>query len=298
MKLIVTSPGGCTHTSDSYPITVKGPAATPSFDQILCYPTYNTQFKIVPDITNPYSTSTKYVTIDYGDGIVDKLMPYRLTFPHTYPDSGFYQPQISVIDENYCIVPLVVNQLIKAIRIEPRFKPLDLGNSTPFFCEYGTVNFKDLSTANEPITKWEWDYGDPFSPAVGVTKPFNHFYSKPGIYSVSLKATSASGCSNSFAWNNLVEVQAKPDMDIQPSQPEVCEDGYVSFKAIEVSSTGSPISDYFWDFSNGDSAVGKNPLAEQFRKAGEYPVKLFTTDARGCVDTTVIKFLVNPLYRT
>jgi len=283
--LRVTSPGGCkSNLFGPYPITVKGPVGTYVFPNTLCDPNYTGLFTIT-------STNTKFVTINYGDGQFNTLLPYAATpYSHVYNDTGFYQPQISITDDNFCTVPLQVTHGIKAISILPLFKPDPI---LPFFCERGLATFKDISLANEPITGWEWDYGDG---AIGTGNPSPHLYTSPGLYDVKFTAISASGCRSSLKVRpKLVEVQARPDMDISSTLPEVCEDGYMSFSAVNNDPTGSPISDYFWDFSNGDSAVGKNPLAEQFRKAGEYPVKLFSTNAKGCVDTTVLKFLVNPL---
>jgi len=37
------------------------------------------------------------------------------------------------------------------------------------------------------------------------------------------------------------------------------------------------------------------PPAQQFRKAGTYPIKLYTTNEKGCVDTALLNYVVNPL---
>lgn len=62
-------------------------------------------------------------------------------------------------------------------------------------CTDETVTFTDLSTVNpatEPITTWEWDFGD------GQTSPIqnpSHLYATPGTYNVSLTTyTGAMGC--------------------------------------------------------------------------------------------------------
>ncbi len=296
VNLRVISPGGCTSNFGPYNITVQGPIGIANFKNILCNANDPTMMSFTfPSEITVASDNTKYVTINYGDGQFNNQMPYTPSstiYNHIYTDTGFYQPQISITDDNFCTIPLQVDYGIKAVSILPKFKSEPL-NKLPFFCDSGTVTLKDISLSNEPITGWEWDYGDG---TTGTGNPSPHFYASPRLYDVTFRATSKSGCVSTFSVRkNFVEVQARPDMDISSTLPEVCEDGYMSFSAVNNNPTGSPISDYFWDFSNGDSAVGKNPLAEQFRKAGEYPVKLFSTNAKGCVDTTVLKFLVNPL---
>ncbi len=282
--LRVTSPGGCTSNFGPYKITVKGPFGTYDFANTLCDPNYTGLFTIT-------SSNTKFVTINYGDGQFNTLMPYKPTpYTHVYKDSGFYQPQISITDDNFCTVPLQVTHGIKAISILPLFKPDPI---LPFFCERGLVTFKDISLANEPITGWEWDYGDGIT---GTGNPSPHLYTSPGLYDVKFTAISASGCRSSLKLREkLVEVQSSPDMSILSDLNQVCEEGMVRFQAQDNGSTGSPIVSYFWDFTNGQSSLLGLPPAQQFRKAGTYPIKLFTTNQKGCVDTTVLNYVVNPL---
>jgi gliding motility-associated-like protein len=282
--LRVTSPGGCTSNFGPYKITVKGPVGTYDFPNTLCDPNYTGLFTIT-------STNTKFVTINYGDGQFNSLMPYTvLPYSHVYVDSGFYQPQISITDDNFCTVPLQITHGIKAVSILPLFKPDPI---LPFFCERGLVTFKDISLANEPITGWEWDYGDG---AIGTGNPSSHFYTGSGLYDVKFTAISASGCRSSLKIREkLVEVQPGPDMAIRSDLNQVCEEGMVIFQSQDNGSIGSPIVSYFWDFTNGQSSLLALPPAQQFRKAGTYPIKLYTTNEKGCVDTALLNYVVNPL---
>ena len=282
--LKVTSPGGCTSNFGPYKITVKGPEGTYDFAKTLCDPNYTGLFTIT-------STNTKFVTINYGDGQFDTKLPYIVTpYSHVYKDSGFYQPQISITDDNFCTVPLQMTHGIKAVSILPLFKPDPI---LPFFCGRGLVTFKDISLANEPITGWEWDYGDG---TTGVGNPSPHVYSSPGLYDVKFTAISSSGCRSSLKIREkLVEVQAKPDMSILSDLNQVCEEGMVNFQLRKNGYVGSPIVGYFWDFTNGQSSLLELPPTQQFRKAGIYPIKLYTTNEKGCVDTVVLNYTVNPI---
>lgn len=72
--------------------------------------------------------------------------------------------------------------------------------------------------------------------------------------------------------------------------------GCVPFSASFSVSNGSVGDSYFWDFGNGNTAIGNNP-AFQFQQIGIQPVQLITVSANQCLDTaqTQVEIFDSPL---
>jgi len=279
VRLKVTSPGGCTAVSSPKNIVVLGPRGTVVFSPVFCEP-FEAKFTLS-------SSNTKYVTLDYGDGNINDSMPYSTTFTYKYADTGFYMPKAFLINDEGCEAFIPVSNGIRTVAILPVFKP-----DITFYCDNGMVQFSDLSISNEQFKSWEWDYGDGIK---GSGKVSSHFYAKPGIYDVKLKSTTISGCTDSLTRQQLVEIQARPDMEIISSKPQFCEEDVIQFEANEKTTNNSAVVKWFWDFTNGQSSTLKTPLPQLFRKAGNYSFRLYATNEKGCIDTVFNTFLVNPL---
>lgn len=160
------------------------------------------------------------------------------------------------------------------------------------FIVTGGVNFKDLSLSNDLLTGWSWNYGD-LDSGKGE-KPF-HFYGSPGMYDVKLTVTSSLGCVDTVTRFRYVDIQARPDIAMNISKTNACEEKLIQLSGIEVRSNNSPIVSWFWDFTNGNSAGVQNPEKQLFRKAGTYPVRVHATNQKGCSDTLVQNLVVYPI---
>jgi gliding motility-associated-like protein len=281
VKLKVTSPGGCTAVSAPKNILVLGPRGTVTFSPVICEP-----FEVKFTVSSP---NTKFVKLDYGDGNISDSMPYNTTFTYKYADTGFYLPKAFLVNDEGCTAFIPVSNGLRTVSILPVFKP-----DITFYCDNGTVQFSDFSLSNEQFKSWEWDYGDG---TTGSGKVSSHFYAKPGIYDVKVKSTTISGCTDSLTRQKLIEIQARPDMEIVSSKPQFCEEDIIQFDANEKTTSNSAVVKWFWDFTNGQSSTLKKPLPQLFRKAGNYPFRLYATNDRGCIDTVFNTYLVNPLPR-
>ena len=279
VRLKVTSPGGCTAVSSPKNIVVLGPRGTVVISPVFCEP-FEAKFILS-------SSNTKYVTLDYGDGNINDSMPYNTTFTYKYADTGFYMPKVFLVNDEGCEAFIPVSNGIRTVAVLPVFKP-----DITFYCDNGMVQFSDLSISNEQFKSWEWDYGDGVK---GSGKVSSHFYAKPGLYDVKLKSTTISGCTDSLTRQQLVKIQARPDMEIISSKPQFCEEDVIQFEANEKTTNNSPVVKWFWDFTNGQSSTLKTPLPQLFRKAGDYSFRLYATNEKGCIDTVFKTFLVNPL---
>lgn len=278
VKLKVTSPGGCQVVSDEYKIEVSGPRGTASFNAYSCEP-FDATFNVL-------STTAQYVIIDYGDGQVTDRMPYQSQFLHQYTDTGFFQPKVFLSNTEGCLVRLPVPNGLKTVEVQPVFKP-----DNNIFCASGDVRFTDLSLSNDKFVSWQWTLGDG---ATASGKNISHLYNTPGVYDVKLVVKTALGCLDSVMRVALIEINPNPEVEIVVSRPIICEDETADFGIRNISSP-NPIVDYFWDFTNGNSSTLPDPTPELFRKKGIYPVRLYVTDSRGCSDTALINYPVNPV---
>lgn len=278
VSLTVTSPGGCTATTDRpLFIVVNGPKGTVNFNSTICEP-FNAVFNITPQFT-------QHVLIDYGDGNISDTLPVSNVYTYRYADTGFYQPKVFLLNDANCRVLLKTLNGIKTVSLEPKFS-----SDINFLCDNGAVTFTDRTLANEGLTNWRWDFGDGNR---GTGSRPTHFYSRPGIYTVKLNTVSQSGCQDSLTRTAMIEVQARPDIAIQTNKAVVCEDDLLQFRAVEVTTNNSPVVSWFWDFTNGNGSALQNPTLQPFRKAGIYPVRLYVTNDKGCADTVNQNFVVN-----
>lgn len=279
VNLKVISPGGCIANATPRNIVLFGPRASINFNPIICEP-----FDAVFNITSPNS---KYVLLDYGDGVIQDSLPYKTQYGYRYADTGYYQPKIFVENDRGCRVFIPSSLGIRAVGILPVFK-----SDINFYCENGTVKFTDLSLSNEQFKSWQWDFGDG---GIGAGNTSSHFYNKPGLYNVKVKTTTLSGCSDSLTRQKMIEIQARPDMEIFSAKAQFCEEDAIQFEAKEITPNNSPVVKWFWDFTNGNSSDQKIPVLQGFRKAGSYPMRLYATNEKGCIDTVFKTYQVNPL---
>ena len=279
-KLKVISPGGCEANSASVIIYVEGPTGTVDYPNVACEP-FDMVFKVT-------SKNAKFVTIDFGDGYFAEDRSFGSgEFKYRYGDTGMYTPNIFISNGLGCKLLLPRGEPLKAVSILPVFKADVL-----FYCDWGGVNFTDLSLSNDQLTSWSWDFGDLDSGR--GNRPY-HFYGSPGLYSVKMTVTSSLGCVDTVTRMQYMDIQARPDIAMDISKFLVCEEDLVQLSGVEVSPNNSPIVSWFWDFTNGNSADVKIPEKQLFRKAGNYPVRIYATNQKGCSDTLVQNLVVHPI---
>lgn len=153
-------------------------------------------------------------------------------------------------------------------------------------CPEASITLSDLTNYDpvlQPITRF-WTLGNGgFSEVDNPT----FSYAKPGLYTLSLKATSAlSGCVSTVIFPNLVEVYTPPTPVIMtnPDPPTACEGPLVV--SYSNASTGFQPLNYLWSY-NGQTSTGLNIPPQTYTNAGAYEVSLQVTDGRGCTATTI-----------
>ncbi|MBK5272453.1 MAG: PKD domain-containing protein, partial [Bacteroidia bacterium] len=106
-----------------------------------------------------------------------------------------------------------------------------------------------------------------------------HTYNTAGTFSVQLKVTDASGCSDSITIADLV-IATDPFPDFISADTLSCPGASVNFTNTSIANNYNSI----WDFGDGDTSNNDSP-SHVYAATGLYNVKLFIQDMYGCPDS-------------
>ncbi|REE00533.1 PKD domain-containing protein [Marinoscillum furvescens] len=124
---------------------------------------------------------------------------------------------------------------------------------------------------------YAWDFGDGHT--ADSFEP-SHAYSTPGIYTISLIQSTGSGCSRTVS--RQLKVNSLPSVAFTVA--DACQNIGVDFQNQSSIAAGS-ISDYLWDFGDGESSSEQSP-EHSYTTWGDHTVSLIATSGKGCVDST------------
>jgi len=235
-------------------------------------------FNLTPlDGCAPLDVSTQNLSVDADSfywstifGQVDTATLFEPSF--RFEQEGTYSGiQLIVKDQFGCLDTTVSSDQIKVFDVHANFGRNSNGGCTPTI-----VNFTDSSQSSlSPIVKWDWDFGDGGSDT--VQNP-TYTYVNKGLYSVTLIATNAEGCSDTLRYGSIIQAtnpQAQFELDTL-----LCVGQELSVRDI---SLGVSLSS-FWDFGDGDTSSQINPT-HFYTSEGTYSVCLTVTDINGCMST-------------
>lgn len=202
---------------------------------------------------------------------------------HLYTQAGSYTVSLTVTTSNSC-----TDTMTKVIVIEPApFVDFSFTNG----CSNDTVQFTS-STFVDPATTlaWFWDFGDGLTAT--EADPI-HVYAIAGIYNVSLTITDLTGCIASVS--HFVNVVEGPVAMFSFTAP-ACAGSEVAFNDISIAA-GSAISQWHWDFGDGNSttitAPGNPDVTHTYASAGMYTVTLTITNLLGCDASSSMDVLIS-----
>ncbi len=203
----------------------------------------------------------------------------------TFPDTGQKVVSLSV-QEAGCKSATT----LKTLNVHPNpsvsFFPDPLNT-----CIGDSITFiNQTSPAN---SNWNWDFGD----GAGSTQESpSHLYAAPGIYNVSLTATTAFGC--------VADLQNIP-ISIYPNPVAAIDTNWIDYDAWtvqfdDVSQAGSAtssINGWLWDFGGNATPLTStnNSQIVTYGGMGIYTVQLIVTNNHGCKDSTSMKITVYQL---
>jgi len=201
---------------------------------------------------------------DFGDGTTDMVA----NPVHVYQLPGTYSVTLTASNQ-FSSDKVTKSQFVtvKEVAINADFVGAPTSGYAPL-----KVTFSDLSTGKP--TMWAWDFGDGTTEMVGSP---THVYSKPGIYTVTLTASSQYGSSDTETKKGYINVMGPPikaDFDANPQS------GYVPLTVqFTDKSSGKPTM-WAWNFGDGSSDVVANPV-HTYSKAGYYNVTLTASNQYG-----------------
>ncbi|MBL7965066.1 MAG: PKD domain-containing protein [Flavobacteriales bacterium] len=150
-------------------------------------------------------------------------------------------------------------------------------------CNSLTAAFTNTSTG---ATGWNWQFGDGQSST--AEHPAPHLYASPGLYTITLTVSTAQGCTASA--QQQVQVFAPPTVQIIASS--LCFGELSMFTPQVIGSPGDPVTQYQWDFGDGQQSTQQSPL-HSYGAPGPYTVTLTVTTTH-CQSTTVQPVFVHP----
>lgn len=171
---------------------------------------------------------------------------------------------------------------IQTIIVHPR--PRAVFNASSAVCIGKQVTIADASTiASGSIARWQWDLGDGNRPDKTDGSSFNHLYSGPSTYKISLITTSALGCKSLPAEQSVLVSPAPQVSFTLPAS--VCFPGNAAQFTNGTSVADNSGLSYVWDFGDGSAASGATNGSHVYGAIGNYSVKLTATSGKGCVDS-------------
>lgn len=263
-QLVVTNSDGCTdtiiHAVDVNPNPISDFAASTS---CLSYPT---QFA---------DNSIGAVTWEwyFGDG---SPTDNNQNPTYTYGLDGTYNVQLVVANSFGC-----TDTIVQAVVVLPQ--PIaGFFNST--VCAGASVSFTDTTIGSPNV--WEWDFGDG-SPVDNSQNP-SHTYTLGGTYNITFIAGNSAGCYDTL--NTTIDVYTVPIPDFVADT--VCFLNVTTF--TDFSTDGVAITDWFWDFDDGNTSNSQNPTYI-YQNPGTYNVSLTVTNGNGCDSTITLPVIVNDI---
>jgi gliding motility-associated-like protein len=211
---------------------------------------------------------------DFGDGSTST----QTNPSHPYLAAGTYTVRLTATSGSGC-----QDVLEQTVTIHER--PV-VDFTAAAVCDGKTTAFANLTgitaTAN---TAYNWDFGDGTSST--AADPVKQ-YLNPGRYTVTLRVTTASGCSAGVT--KTVTLHAMPVASFRAA--DVCEGEAVQVENRSAISTGSLT--YQWDMGDGTTYLVPAPV-HRYARPGTYAIALRVTSDAGCGDSLTRYVTVHPL---
>ena len=278
VTLITEDINGCLDTVSQ---TVKVYGVYPEFvadDNLICLG----QLVAFDESTTGDTTLVEW-NWDFGDGMSMDMDPSHIFTSSNNPDTAFVT--LSVTDVLGCggefTLPLPLYEPTSIVTALPSTN-ICVGDQIDFFA----TDF----TQQGSFLNYSWNFGNG---QTSGNQSATITYPNAGNFPVSLTyLEDATGCPGDTI-NFNVSVQDYPDANFTSNvdgQSVICYPQILLFD--DNSSSNSPLS-YFWNFGNGQSAIG--PTVSNGFDKGTYDVTLTVATSNGCVDNITRSFtLVGP----
>lgn len=210
---------------------------------------------------------------NFGDNMTSPV-PVAI---HSYAANGLFNATLTVTDSIGC--ESVANQ---QILIQDPDVTLS-ASATTASCPPLLVNFGGSVNSQHTFVRWEWDFGDGNT---SNSQSPTYIYTRPGVFTVTLRAYSSTGCVDSVVLVDYITVLG-PDGILTFSPMTGCPGTDVSFSVVDSNTVNSSC-----DFGDGTLIQGMPRLTNFnriYQTPGVYKPILLLDDGNGCVLPIVSK---------
>lgn len=180
------------------------------------------------------------------------------------------------IDEPGCEADFVF-----PVTIEPLPEPM-MQASNNKGCQPLTVDFQDQSQ-NLLAPGYLWDFGDGNTSTLPSPE---HTYPNPGTYTVTLTILNSTGCEQTKAFPDAIEVYPLPDAVFDADPPAATLDNP---KILFLPGTSGPGNQHTWDFGDGSSFSSEASPIHTYSAVGTYTVIHTIENQYGCLDIDTLE---------
>lgn len=189
----------------------------------------------------------------------------------SFPTDGMHQVVLTAVSDNGCPNDTTIDVIVNPTPAASfTFDTVCLGNPTTF------VDGSTISSGN--IVDYSWAFGG--QGTASIANP-NFTFTTTGGHSVTLTATSDSGCVGTFTRNVPVKTNPVANFDIN----DVCL-GYPAYLFDQSTIGGSFINGWNWDFGDNVGTSTDEDPNYNYQNQGNYSITLNVTAANGCTDDT------------
>ena len=150
-----------------------------------------------------------------------------------------------------------------------------------YICTPGVVSFNAITSPGITAYEWHWDDGQPVETTAQTS--IGHSFSDFGNYNVTLVATDANGCKASQT--TAISVR-RPAITGGVDTRRGCVPATVNFTSGVELPRGGSVSQYSWDFGDGDIIDNTSPnMTHIYPNAGTYAPVLNITTNEGCTNS-------------
>jgi PKD repeat protein len=287
VTLTIVNANGCSHSVTNQVKVNPKPIPAFSFSQASCVgdTVIFTDHSFIPA---GFSGFIQQWIWNFDDGTSQVFnFPHPPNVPHVFQGNATtHNVTLTVITSEGCR-----DSISKIVNSIP--SPIAGFNHSSVTCLGQSVQFNDLSQPNGggSIQTRSWNFGDILSGTNNTSTLMNpqHTFSGQGKYKVTLRVTSANGCTGT--WSDSVTIHGLPTANFTHTND--CKGSEVSFDGSSSIPNNSAIVSYSWKFGDGGNAAGINAL-HTFLTEGIYNVTLTVADFNGCSADTVKQVTVYP----
>lgn len=205
--------------------------------------------------TNTSSNATSYFW-DFGDNQTST----QANPTHTYTQDGTYTVSLSAT--NVCGTTVYTQTVVVITAPSAGFTA-----NTTTGCASLNVQFQNLSSANS--TSWQWTFPGG-TPSSSTEQNPMVVYNTPGVYDVTLVATSAGG-NSTFTQTGFITVLGLPTSTFSSS---------INGLSVSFTNNSQNATSYHWNFGDGSTSSEANPT-HTYQTGGSYSVTLSATNICG-----------------